>query len=65
MQINVVFSDSVQTSIAMYFASPQDPDQWPYQGVISTSDPRWKVFYDAIYPFGAPEFGGLPAPTTD
>jgi hypothetical protein len=65
MQINVNFSDSTQTEIANYFASPQDPEQWPNQGAISTSDPRWKTFYDASYPFGPPMWGGLPEPTTD
>jgi hypothetical protein len=63
--INVQFTDASAQIIQAYLASPQDPDLWPNQGTVSTSDPRWKTFYDAVYPFGPPMWGGMPEPTTD
>jgi hypothetical protein len=66
MDVNVQFADSSNEVVVMYFASPQDPAYWSNLGVVSTSDPRWKAFYEASYPQGdLPAYGGLPVPTTE
>lgn len=61
MSINVIFSDSTETSVCGYFGSPQDPEVWPDQGQIETNDARWKTYYDAL-PLEMRD--GLPNPTT-
>ncbi|MDR5815780.1 hypothetical protein QCE62_19525 [Caballeronia sp. LZ033] len=49
--IYVQFSDDTDTTIISYFSCPQDPDVWANQGTIDSSDPRWKVYFDAQSPF--------------
>ncbi|CAM2143847.1 conserved protein of unknown function [Pararobbsia alpina] len=58
--LNVQFSDSSDTTIVAWFASPQ-PDM-PNMGTVSSSDPRWLAYYDS-FPPDWQKF--LPAPTTD
>ena len=62
MKINVQFSDETHQHIISYFGSPQDPVDFPNQGVIATSDPRWAEYYNSI-----PESmrDGLPQPTQE
>jgi hypothetical protein len=59
--LNVQFSDSSDATVISYFASPQDPTQYPNLGTVETSDARWVTFYDAI---GGAALG-LPAPTSN
>lgn len=56
--VNVLFN-SDKTEVAVYFASPQDPEIYPGYGVIESSDPRWREYYNA-----QPELlqRGLPSP---
>lgn len=46
--IYVQFSDDTDTVIVSIFGSPQDPEYWPNQGTVTESDPRYKVYYDAM-----------------
>lgn len=46
--IYVQFSDDTETLIVSIFGGPQDPEYWPNQGQVEASDPRYKVFYDAL-----------------
>jgi len=57
--IYIQYSDSTEATIISYFGAPQDPDKYPNQGVIETSDARWATFYNSL-----PEFAraGLPPP---
>lgn len=48
--LTVQFSDATDAVIVSYFGSPQDPDEFANLGTVDTSDPRWKVFYDACLP---------------
>lgn len=48
--ICVQFSDDKQTEIVSYFGAPQDPDDFPDQGEITTTDARWKAYYDKQSP---------------
>lgn len=45
----VQFEDTTEQKIISFFGAPQDPEVWPNQGTVDTSDPRWHAFYDA-YP---------------
>jgi hypothetical protein len=57
--LNVQFSDSTESIIVAYFASPQSASDYANLGTVETSDARWATFYDVV--------GGatlwLPAPT--
>jgi hypothetical protein len=44
--INVQFSDPTEKVITSVFGCPQDPEVWPNQGQIDSSDPRYLVFID-------------------
>ncbi|MDR5813305.1 hypothetical protein QCE62_06830 [Caballeronia sp. LZ033] len=44
--IYVQFSDETDTEIISQFSCPQDPADWPNQGTVDSSDPRWKTYYD-------------------
>lgn len=57
--INVQFADDSEQLVIAYFSSPQDPEIWPNQGQIDTSDARWESYYDSL-PEGMR--AGLPAP---
>lgn len=57
--LNVQFSDSTETRIVSYFASPQIDSVFANLGTVDTSDPRWLTFYDAL-PAGVGL--GIPAP---
>ncbi|MBU9661891.1 hypothetical protein KTF22_08300 [Burkholderia multivorans] len=60
MNINVQFSDATEETIIAYFACAQDATIYPNQGVIETSDARWKAYYSAL---PAIMQAGPPAPT--
>lgn len=60
--INVQFVDSTEVAIVSYFSCPQDPAIFANQGQISTSDSRWKTYFDA-QPSLAQK--ALPQPTAD
>lgn len=57
--LNVQFFDGSDTTIVSYFGGPQDPSIYENQGLVETSDPRWKTYYDAQGAFGQQY---LPAP---
>tara|TARA_Y100000114_G_C11512752_1_gene209763 strand:+ start:85 stop:270 length:186 start_codon:yes stop_codon:yes gene_type:complete len=42
----VQFYDSSEQEIIALFGGPQDPDVFPNQGTVDTSDTRWKAYYD-------------------
>ncbi|MDR5757035.1 hypothetical protein [Caballeronia sp. LZ035] len=46
--INVQFSNSNETAIISFFCSPQDPTDWPNQGVVEATDSRWKDFFNSL-----------------
>lgn len=46
--IYVEFSDSTETSITAIFGSAQDPEYYPYQGIVENSDPRYAVFWNIL-----------------
>lgn len=46
--IYVQFSDVSKTVITALFGGPQDLDFYPFQGNVEASDPRYKVYYDAM-----------------
>lgn len=52
--------DEGHTKIIAYFASPQDVDIYPNQGVTTTSDPLYHEFFSSL-----PYFAqiSLPQPT--
>lgn len=58
-KVYVQFSDSTDTKIAGFFASPQDPSAYENLGTVETSDASWATFYNSL-PSYAQE--GLPAP---
>jgi hypothetical protein len=60
MLINVLFTDSTKTVVQGYFGSPQDPEAWPNQGQIDTSDPLWEAYYNSL---PKEMRDGLPVPT--
>ena len=45
--INIMFEDETEAKIVGYFGSPQNPEEYPNQGVVSTSDPRWRAYWEA------------------
>ncbi|WP_175908353.1 hypothetical protein [Burkholderia sp. BCC1640] len=55
----VQFSDSTESKIVGYFASPQDESNYPNIGNVETSDARWAAFVESLGSEGA----GLPTPT--
>lgn len=48
MLLDVQFSDATESTIVSYFAGPQDPQVFPNQGQVDTSDSRWKTFFDSL-----------------
>ena len=58
--IYVQFSDESESTVASYFAGPQDPEDHPHQGELAASEPRWASFYNEM---PAIMKGSLPAPT--
>jgi len=54
----VQFSDADESTIIVFFASPQDPDTYENLGVVDLSDQRWIDFYQSV----GGENSGLPAP---
>ncbi|WP_321896054.1 hypothetical protein [Paraburkholderia heleia] len=58
--INVQFTDATSATITSYFGCPQNAATVANQGVIDTSDPRWKTFYNA-----QPEVAQAYLPTPD
>lgn len=44
----VQFADESEEVIISYFGSPNDPDVWPNQGTVDTSDPRWAVYWNGL-----------------
>lgn len=60
--IYVEFTDSTKTAISLVFGIPQDPEQYPNQGSVDSSDAIWKAYYDA-QPAFTQQY--LTAPTTD
>jgi hypothetical protein len=61
--ISVRFSDSSQTMVTGYASCAQDESAWPHQGEISTSDSRWKAYYDSQDTYLCQPY--LPAPTSE
>lgn len=57
----VQFSDANSTAIISVFASAQNAADWPNQGTVTTSDPRWAAYYATL---PAAIQARLPAPTT-
>lgn len=55
----VQFADDTEEVIVSYFPAQQDPKVYPHQGTVDTSDPRWRVFWEAL-PDSAKPY--LPAP---
>jgi hypothetical protein len=45
--INVEYSDGTETTVTGFFGSTQDPEVFPNQGTLETSDARWKTYYEA------------------
>lgn len=58
--IYVQFSDATNTQIINVFGVPQDPAIYPNQGIIESSNPIWKAYYDA-----EPSFMQAALPTPD
>ena len=56
--LNVQFSDSTESEVVAYFASPQDPEVYQNLGTVEASDARWAKFYGSAGGSGA----GLPVP---
>lgn len=46
--IYVQFTDSKEAAISSVFSCPQDPDLYPNQEEMETSDNRYKAFYDSL-----------------
>lgn len=44
------FSDATETVITGIFYSEQPADVVPFQGEVTTADPRYKAWYDALPP---------------
>ena len=42
--IYVQFADELETTIVSVFSCPQDPNDWPMQGEVSDTDPRYLDF---------------------
>ena len=45
-QIYVQFEDAKEGVIISCFGAQQDETVWPNQGVVDSSDLRWKAYYD-------------------
>lgn len=59
MSIIVQFSDEKETTIISWFASmPLIPDEMPNIGTVQASDPKWRIYYDAVNP----HISGMPEP---
>jgi hypothetical protein len=56
------FSDATETAIIGIFYSEQPSADVPYQAQIDASDPRYKVWWDALLP--GTITAGLEPPTT-
>lgn len=48
MLVNVQFEDETEAVIISYFAGPQDPAYWKFQGTVDSSDPRWHTYYNSL-----------------
>lgn len=48
MNVHVQFSDSDQTKIVAEFGCPQDPEVYPNQASIDSSDARYKAFINPV-----------------
>lgn len=46
-RINVQYADEAESTVIGYAAGPQDPETWPYQGEIDTSDSRWLAYFES------------------
>ncbi|KVE18789.1 hypothetical protein WI92_30975 [Burkholderia vietnamiensis] len=46
--IYVQFADSRQSKIAAVFSCSQDPDTYPDQGEVSSSDARYSAYFAAL-----------------
>lgn len=44
--IYVQFSDESESDIVSLFGNPQDEKFWPHQGIVDSSDTRYKLYYD-------------------
>lgn len=44
----VQFADETEEVIISYFGGPQPVEDWPNQGTVDTSDPRWKTYYSTL-----------------
>jgi hypothetical protein len=54
--IHVQFEDSTEENVIAMFGCPQDETDYPNQGTIETSDPRWKAYYATLtFTLGIPE----------
>lgn len=51
MSVIVAFSDADEVTIIASFASEQDVESWPHQGLVDESDDRWKS-YSALFSEG-------------
>ncbi|MCO1384485.1 hypothetical protein [Burkholderia multivorans] len=60
--LNVQFSDSSETTIIVYFASPQSMSAYTNLGTVEASDARWAAFYQSM-DSQARQY--LPPPTSD
>ena len=56
--LTVQFSDSTESTIVAYFASPQDKSNYANIGSVETSDARWAAFVESSSAVGV----GLPVP---
>jgi hypothetical protein len=55
--IYVQFSDELETTIISVFAGPQNPDDWPRQGEVASTDPRYLDFRNRCPLMGASRVG--------
>jgi hypothetical protein len=62
-EINVQFADSSEATIVSVFAGPQDPEAYPNQGTIPSSDARYQTWYSALPAF-IKALGGIVLPDT-
>lgn len=49
--VYVQFFDNSEQEIISLAGGPQEPELWPFQGAVDTSDPRYKVYYEKQDPF--------------
>lgn len=57
--IYVQYADATEQVVVSVFMCPQDEAEYPHQGTVERSDPRYAAFYEAM-PSGIREY--LPAP---